>query len=73
MKKSDWLFLVVAAALALAIWYFFIRKGAPAPLVKTTTRAEPNQDAITGSGIVQGDAEDFAAGYYGLDYSALYP
>jgi len=73
MKKADWWFLVVAAALAVAIWYFFIRKGAPAPLVRTSTKAEPNQDHFVGSGLVEPDAADFAAGHYNVDYSSLYP
>jgi len=74
MKKSDWWFLVTAALLALAIWYFFVRpKAKGSPLKPGSSAAEPNQDAVTGSGIVEPDASDFAAGHYNVDYSSLYP
>jgi hypothetical protein len=73
MKKSDWVFLAVAAAVAVAIWYFFIRKGAPMPIMKTSTKAELTQNHMVGSGMVIPDASDFAAGHYGVDYSQIYP
>jgi hypothetical protein len=73
MKKADWVFLLTAAAIAVAIWYFFIRRSSPTSVVTTSTRAEPNQNHIVGSGIVEPDASEFAAGHYNIDYTSLYP
>jgi len=73
MKKADWIFLLIAAGLAWAVWYFFIRPGTSTPLIRTSMAAAPDQNKIAGNGTVIPDASDFAAGHYNVDYSSLYP
>ncbi len=69
MKRADWFFLATAAAVAVAIWYFFIRRGAQFGV--GSTGALLGQDHILGNGTVEPDASGFAAGHYDIDYSGL--
>jgi len=69
MKRADWIFLVVAAAMAVAIWYLFVRKAAP--LAPGSSKAMADQSRVVGSGLVMPDASDFDAGHYGVDYTQV--
>lgn len=70
MKRSDWIFLTVAAAMAVAIWYLFVRPKAPLA-APGSSKALADQSLVVGSGLVQPDASDFAAGHYNVDYSQV--
>jgi hypothetical protein len=66
MKRADWVFIGVAAAVAVAVWWLFIRPKATAAAAGTT-KASANQSLSIGSNLPR-DASDYAYGVYGLDW-----
>jgi hypothetical protein len=69
MKRHDWIFLAAVVAVAAAVWYFYMRKGAKGAAPNHgTSGAAPNQSAIGGSGIVEGAATVYATDYFQTPY-----
>lgn len=65
MKRRDWIFLGVAAAMVAAIWYFFLRRSSPASAASmASVKASPTQDHMIGSSQVIPDARGFAYPIY---------